>query len=434
MIERCFVFLMIEKRQMMVGNADRPGVFDAAIPAYFSGLLFICGFFSYLPILNKNLIYILSIGCLAALIISRLLTGEQIQLPKARVFILLFLGILGFLFSTLSIARSGESLLIDVLQIVFYPLIGTLLLIFLYDASNRYPKLLGWLVFFVCLLNGLVASCNILFGPLTLPMYGKLVLYRNIFFLPFQSSSGLLGNINYYSVVQGVGFWVAFGLLHNHLTRKKLTNSGFIFIFVSSFFGASRSAGAALLCSLMLYFYITADRIKKIRIIIYTMISIIIVLVIVRQFFTVDRVDQAFRLYKGFNARDEIWAAAVEMFYERPLVGWGSIATINESLVDEFGSPNTSTQNTLFFSLLRIGILGTVCWLLQVLMACYYGFRRSSTRFQHTWALCGIFFVGFDSMFRTYSFGGVGFIPLALAFFCSALLGCDRLPRRPAFG
>ena len=134
----------------------------------------------------------------------------------------------------------------------------------------------------------------------------------------------------------------------------------------------------------------------------------------------------ALRLEKGLNNRDEIWNAALEMFSDRWLLGWGDISVVEEKLVNWYGAPTTAVQNGYIMIALRTGVVGLMIWLSILVLAIskYVEYVRVNreARLGGLSALAISVFVLVDNMFRTYSPGGVGFIPTMLLIAISYLL------------
>lgn len=141
----------------------------------------------------------------------------------------------------------------------------------------------------------------------------------------------------------------------------------------------------------------------------------------------------ALRLEKGLNNRDDIWNAAIAMFADRWLLGWGDISVVEDRLVNWYGAPTTAVQNGYMMVALRTGAVGLVLWsaIIVLTMMRYVDFTRRAGAFSRPalWVFIAAIFVLVDNMFRTYSPGGVGFIPTMMLVSLSYLLWLAN-PRR----
>ncbi len=306
----------------------------------------------------------------------------------------------------------------DVLQVSAYPIVAGLLLFSFRSGVAQGRPALFYLAAAIGLAQAIVASANSLIGPLTIPGVGELVRGRAIFFSGIESSAGVLANVNYYAATQVMLFWLA--MATRRQTRLTGTVSGMIcaIILISSLLGSSRGATLAAIVSLYVYWTIRHSR-SGARMIFGIAVFSLLAYGAVSLVTSSDDVQSAIRVHKGLNGRDVRWESAMDAIAEHPWLGMGL-----EVEVEASSSAVGSAQNTLIMSLLRVGVLGSVPWILLVLFCLVRSVRCKVP----AWAPCAVVVWLIDGTVRVYSLGGIGLIPMIAA------LGLAEIIATPSTG
>lgn len=381
---------------------------------YLSLSVLILSILSYSLILPKNLAYLATLSC----IFFFALYGKKSGLSKFRFFF--FLTIIYAIISLISILNYGIFSVKDIFQAIMYPFSGLLLLIFGAQMLASLRKRECYFLLFFFLFNGVIALSNSLFGPFNIPSIGVLPVGRVIFGTSIPSSAGLLWNVNYYSITQAIGFWLCFYIFDRIIINKRLIGFCLLLISLSVLIGSSRSISLGFVFSIIFYFSLKKLTRSKAFILIITIGAILLFSPFIEHFLYGDWAYQNLRIYKGFNSRDLIWDSALKMISTRPILGWGSISSIENALITDFGAPTTSVQNSIILSVVRVGFLGTIFWVIIVTIPLLKAFRCTSCA-SLLKLLSAIILIIIDSFFRTYSYGGVGFIPLIFLIYLSVI-------------
>jgi hypothetical protein len=273
--------------------------------------------------------------------------------------------------------------------------------------------------------NGVVATANSLVGPLSLPLGITLDHHRAIFLTAVPSSAGLVSNVNYYAIVQVLIGWALVGTADRAVrppgdARNRWLRPLAIAVMASSIVGSSRGGVLSLLASALAY---TVLRIRGTagRAMLAASLGAIVTAgaVVVHRF--QDVITVGLRIYKGLNDRDVIWEAARELFTSRPWLGWASVSTVETELL-LLGSTNASVQSTWIMLLLRNGLVGTALLTALLVAVTLVVVRDARLRHAHAWAIALVVAWVVNSFVRTFSLGGIGFVPLLAALAIGRLL------------
>jgi O-antigen ligase len=136
-----------------------------------------------------------------------------------------------------------------------------------------------------------------------------------------------------------------------------------------------------------------------------------------------EEIADIFRFERGLNSRDEIWATVLLAYMERPLFGWGMDAgwAMGWASAGEF--EGSSAHSGYLHTLLRIGGVGALVVYGGLVYLLWWSFKGSLVALvenQIAWASVVLYLV--NSIFRTYSFGGVGLLPIVAALGLSVIL------------
>lgn len=324
-----------------------------------------------------------------------------------------FVAFVSFLFTIISLLRAEITSLSAMLQVLLYPVVFVLISVSFSPVHNREAlrRVFFNLVFLVGFVNAFFSFLSISAGSITLPLLGELERGRAIFFLDVRSASGLLNNENYYSAVQALAFWSGFAVRSGSTVKRLML----VVVGLSVFTGASRSVSAIFILSVLSYLYFFQVRRRHLKLLLITVASLAAILMApqVPKILQQDDVSQSLRIYKGFNSRDLIWEASLDVISENILLGVGDIEVSSREIV-EAGSTNSTSQNSMLSMLLRVGVLGSLYMIGFFLVGLLQTVKiAASGMTQQQYCLISIFgiFV-LDGLFRSYSVGGVGLIPL----------------------
>lgn len=386
--------------------------------AFFAVATIIASMATYFSSESKILFY----GLFVFFLLSYLLLRRSLTIRLRHVNVLAFLYMV---FSVFSIILNLSVVSLDMVQTLLYPIVFMLVLAggrdLIYDLGTRGAKVV--ISFFV--LNALVAIMTVLGVLESLPLFGEIVRGRYIFGTNIASSAGLICNVNYYAVTQLVGFWVCMFCYERYQLRRKwfwIT----LFVCCSVIIGSSRSCTATLLLSLLMYLYFKLGRNGKM---IYWLCVGAVVMAsgfIVRTIMNNEWLYTTLRIYRGLNNRDDLWLLGWKFVLDSPFFGIGSIEQIKNLMMENLGWQISSVQNSFLFSLLRIGFLGTGVVVMIIIIAILRFLTHRDKSETYIICFCTLSAVLMDSMVRTYTLGGIGFVPVVMSICISILVYGDK--------
>jgi len=320
----------------------------------------------------------------------------------------------------------------ETIQSLAYPLVGFALLLVGWRFRCSRPTAVARFLVGVGALNftvSLLAATGVISS---IPLIGPIETGRVVFGTDLRSSAGLFFNVNYYATVQAVIFMLhgwALSLQHRPVTPVQLFVSAMLAL--STLMGSSRGVTAGLLVVFLLLALLrlpTMSGRKKLAIAFAgVVVAGIIAFVVVQNW---DWVYTAFRVGKGLNYRDIVWGAGIEVWADRPWLGWGYMAAASERLGSMIGHGG-SLQSAYLQTLIRGGVLLTVATYGLVLAVVFYGLGfRKDLWVRYRWPLALVVFWLVNSFVRTYSFGGLGLMPVTAGIALSALLYARWVPVR----
>ncbi len=369
---------------------------------FWLSFILLMAYFSYMPNIPSILPYLFStFGIIGVFFYGQLPTN--IHAERIAVFLLFFL--LSTIASTFRLLLSSEHIGSDylpVLQSLAYPVFSLILVISLGAGITYNRPHCFYTALIIALTQATFALANTLVGPLTLPVLGRLEKGRAIFFTSLGSSSGLMANVNYYSMSQLMLFWFLLGTSKSTSIKKPYIRTILALVLLSTILGSSRGVMCCLFITLFLYWMIRKE-ISAPRIVGYTLMFAVISYSITTFIASNDDFQHDIRVNRGLNGREIRWESAFIEIRKSPWLGHMINYSV-ETGTDDLGS----AQSTTITSLLRVGILGTFAWLIAILYGVILGIQRP----QSAWALCALVSWILDGFARTYSFGGVGLIPL----------------------
>lgn len=382
--------------------------------ALFGSISIIGSFFSYT---HSGLVPITLFGYGLTLISLFVIISTKRSYPKAitwRVLSFSMLFLLATLTSALSVAGSSAFSLRLVQELV-YPLAALLVLLTGYPILRSSGPMLGWAILGLGMANFVVGLGGVSGALGSAGPFGSVEQGRFIFGTIFRSSNGLMLNVNYFAVTQAsLGFMYA---LYRQTRGGRLSRSDTffaVFLIASSVIGSSRGVTVSILAvAAFLLLTLALQKQKKGRSLFRALLVCTITLVWIGFSLYWSEIQTIFRLERGLNNRDEIWAAVILAWLERPLLGWNteSSAAIGLASAGEFAG--RSAHSGFLHTLLSKGLLGFVLvygCVVYILSRVYVRFSKSLSEVLIPIG-CIVFFL-VNSLFRTYSFGGIGLLPL----------------------
>lgn len=381
-------------------------------------------FFSYGQSGHAPIALLGYVFAISALIIALLVTQKLSSIVAQRVSIFVFLFAIVTLLSALS-NTAGSVSWIELGQALTYPATLGLLLLVGYRILHFAHRSLGWFIVFLASANclvGLAGSAGFVSvaGP-----FGEVDQGRLIFGTNFRSSNGLALNVNYYAATQA-----ALGFLYALFRSVKVPNVGRAdwaiigAILVSSLIGSSRGVTVGILASIIVVLVIDALGARNsVKWRARGLIVLSGLLVIVSTGVYWEEIYDIFRFARGLNMRDEIWAAVMVAWFERPWLGWGLETGSAMGLVTSGELEGRSAHSGYLHTLLRLGFVGVVVVYGGLLYFLWWSLNGNPTLVAENklaWS-CVVLYLA-NSMFRTYSFGGVGLLPLVGALAISVLI------------
>lgn len=277
-------------------------------------------------------------------------------------------------------------------------------------------------------LVGLLGSFGILSS---VPFFGKVTQGRFIFGTSLPSSNGLAMNVNYFATVQASLAFLYAWLSHQESGHNGLTRQNrfwFFLLLASSVIGSSR--GVLLASGVGLGTVVFIDLIAGVkgeRKLARKAILLTIATAICAGLVFPDKVSDLLRLERGLNARDVIWAEALESWWSSPIIGLGGEAR-SVLIEDSSGEVQSRSLHSGYLTVLQSG--GIVLFVLSYLiipLAFIIGLGPSRRLWRRgKWAVAILTFYLVNSIFRNFAIGGVGLLPVIAAVAISAILFMRR--------
>ncbi|MFD1007280.1 O-antigen ligase family protein [Oceanisphaera ostreae] len=371
----------------------------------------------------------LYVGYLLTLSGIFLLTIKFSLISKYKSLLIIVYGIALIIFSLIPflITQSTVVELGSVFQSILYSFIFILLILFGWRVLLADRDVLIKLVLIIATANGIFALLMIA-GLVTKLPYKDVALGRYIFGTNIRSSSGLMFNVNYYSTVQAVCFFIYLWL--NSLRNHKFS-LGVILIaallFMSNFLGSSRGVALGIFGALPFVFFGFYLK-SKLSIKIILAMFFCIVSLLAFYFFTsnIEFLQEASRYERGLNSRDMIWAEAYNLWLKNPWFGYGDVDTFSRLTTVDIGGG--SIQSGYYSLLLRGGVVSFTLTYVFILCAIFFKVGFNSERiYDNRWELAIVVFFLINTYVRTYNVGGLGLLPISFVIALSSLLFKDEL-------
>lgn len=345
------------------------------------------------------------LGLILAFVIVR-----KSRLHVSAAFTFCFLLFITTAFGLIREAHSAESYA-SIAQALSYPIVAFLLLAAGHGAIAFDTAIIRHVIAVLAAANMAVALLSIVGGASEVPFFGDIESGRYIFGTTIHSSSGLMSNANYFATTQASLFFL-FAILTIYAKGRFDRKDRFILLLIgaSSILGSSRGTTLAMACGLA---SVLASASRKGSIIRKLCLLSIAGGIIAIPLYFHDAFYSIFRLSKGLNMRDDIWSVAIDAWLERPLFGWGINTGWVMGTFSAGDLESTSTHSGYLQLLVRGGIVSFLLVYGFLLSAVYTGMRsRKDALVKHRWSLASVVFYLVASGFRTYSFGGLGLLPL----------------------
>ena len=303
----------------------------------------------------------------------------------------------------------------DALQALVYPITGLGLLLFGWRLLTANTALISRLCAWIAAVNAAVAIMGSIGWISHLPLIGSIETGRLIFGTNLPSSTGLFGNVNYYSTGQAV-LWFLFVWLG--ACRRNSESIPFllmaIVLFFSVFIGSSRGVLAALLVSLsfgLAMYWVTLQSRDRLWVALLSCLTVSLFSFAI--LLSWDAVYHILRLERGLNFRDALWRAGIQIWLERPLLGWGYAGAATERLGEMTGR-EASLHNGYLESLVRSGIFGfLLSYGLAIVLFIFSLIKNRKNLRPLIWPAMLVIFWLVNTAVRTFSFGGLGLLPVA---------------------
>lgn len=375
--------------------------------SFISLLVIIASMATYFSSEGKNIFYFAFLMIFITSISLQKELYSRNQLP-------LFIAIGYLLASCLSVITNFNDISADMIQSLAYPLILIFLVLggwrVIFDTQGIHAKL----VIILFTTNASVAFLSVAGLISELPLFGEITRGRFIFGTSIPSSAGLIWNVNYFAITQLVGFWLSYFIFSkNSLNKRWVVPLAFIALSIP--LGSSRSITLSFLLSILIFLYIFSSKgLKKIILAVFAF-SVFFSSSFYAYIINSDEIATSLRLDRGLNGRDELWEYGFNLFLDSPLFGMGSIERMKQLLTETAGLHNTTVQNSILFTMIRIGSLGTF-FMISFLIYSFYKFITAVNKTKFDAALfCCFFALILDSMVRSYSLGGVGLSPFIMS-------------------
>jgi len=364
--------------------------------------------------------HILALSGLVALV----LLWPIVSRIRAQIIFTWCMGMLLVTLSSMLLAYQYATSMRLVIQSVMYPLVLAGLLLYSWRILDANLAKLAGLLACIGMLNGAVALLASTGVVTSWPLVGDISTGRYIFGTQIPSSAGLALNVNYYSTLQGTIFLMYAWFLSNLSNARRWYQVLIgVVLLASVAIGSSRGVVAAMMAAGLGWFAIYFLHLRLQSKLKYFLL-IIALLCIGTYLFTVywDWIETAFRFDRGLNFRDVIWSAGLQLWIERPLLGYGYAGATSDmlgELIGREGSLHSGYLSTLTRggALLFVLVYGGVTGILIL------GLGLSRERWwRHRWPVAIVIFYLANSAIRSFNLGGLGLLPLVTAIALSVIL------------
>ncbi len=372
--------------------------------------------------------YFISIASLLATYFS-LQKDHKFFRQKVTIFFVIFM--LATIFS-ISLNALDAFLTPRIVQELIYPFSASIILLYGYRFFYNKPKIALNFIIILSITNFLAGFLGIFANISYIPIFGDIKTGRYIFGTSIPSSNGLMLNVNYFATAQLV-FSFLYILIINYSYQKPKLKHWIVFfgIATTSLIGSSRGITLSLLSGLWVVLLISSlskskdgGNLAKLYIFLTVVIAFTIGFLFYEDFYSI------FRLHRGLNARDEIWTIAIHAWLEKPFFGW-SFNTGEAMGIFSYGEfEDKSTHSGYIHTLLRGGIISFIVVYGMVLYSIFCGLGLSRKAWiDHKWAVGAVVTYLVASGFRSYSFGGLGLLPLLASIALSLCLHGQSLSK-----
>lgn len=141
---------------------------------------------------------------------------------------------------------------------------------------------------------------------------------------------------------------------HNDKAENKKLNLLLALMTVTLLLTESTGACIALLSSMAVYFLVDKNReTKKLIIMIMTIIFVIVAFVFLQK--SINSITVIDEVRTSFSSRYDIWFGSVEMFLIKPLLGWGSLGTLEHGIDFMYNNGNVIHSHNIWLTFLVSG-------------------------------------------------------------------------------
>lgn len=366
------------------------------------------------------------VGYMLALcgIVTLAISHPIVSRLRAHLVFLLCMGMLLISLLSMLVASQYATGVRAGIQSAMYPVILAGLLLYGWRMFQADLKLLACILLGIGTLNGIVALLASLGAITSLPLVGGILTGRDIFGTHLPSSTGLAFNVNYYSTLQGSIFMLYAWIWSIRSAERRwyhLIFGGFLLGTVV--IGSSRGVVVAILAASVAWLVMRFMSLCwRARFKYMLAVGPIIFIGIILLFSGWESFSDALRISRGLNGRDVIWSAGIQIWLERPFLGYGYVGSTKEMLgvlIDRAGSLHSGYLSTLH----RGGLVLFVLVYGSVLGITALGLGLSCKRWwRHRWPVIIIVFWLANSAIRSFNLGGLGLLPVAAGIALSVIL------------
>jgi O-antigen ligase len=369
------------------------------------------------------------------------LCGLVLALPvmcrtRAQNVLVICLLMLSVSLASMLLATDYSTSTLLIVQTGLYPIVLAILLLHGWQVLGSNRQALATFAACLGLVNGLVALLSSLGVITSLPLIGTIETGRLIFGTSIPSSTGLAFNVNYYATLQGTLFLLYSWLVSDGGGRSKRYHVAIgAYLLGSSLIGSSRGVLAGLIAVGIVWLALRLVRWRyraKLQVVLVALPFIALGVLLVAPAW--PAAADALRVDRGLNYRDALWSAGLELWMERPLLGYGYAAATSDLLghmVDRAGSLHSGYLETLN----RGGALLFGLVYGSVITIVLSALRLSRDRWcRNGWPVAIVVFWLVNSAFRTFTLGGLGLLPVAAGLALSSILYSNYRDRRQTFG
>ncbi|QIB65973.1 O-antigen ligase family protein [Kineobactrum salinum] len=314
-------------------------------------------------------------------------------------------------------------------QTIMYPLCFGFLIASGYKYLWCSRRSILVLLVFLAFGNATVALLGAIGAISSVPFFGEVGQGRYIFGTTMHSSNGLAFNVNYYATIQGAMFFL-YAIMAGAGGRRIAGINAFVLvmIFASSLIGSSRGGLVSFCAAFLSVGLIARPSIFTIKGSALLLGSIAAGVAILANLGAIGAyLYEALRLWKGLAMRGDLWSAAWELWMMRPVFGWGDLGGEGLATITYGEYEGSSMHSGYLNTLVRGGMVQFFASFGFVVFALLWGLGRSRVRWYiNRWAVGGIVFYLVNAIFRTYSIGGLGLLPVIVLIASSICLYSSR--------